>query len=134
MTLTSDAPTGVANLELRQGQTWSQPIVICDSTLVALDFSTGYTATMQVRKFANAADVLVELTSVSGITLQAGVNDEANPNNIVANVILNLADEATAALEAGSFVYDLFVEETGSDTNVPWLAGKFIVRQAVTRA
>lgn len=135
MTVTSDPPTGVANIELRQGQTFSQQILIVDSALVALNFASGYTADMQVRTTAASSAIVVELSSANGkITLQAGTNDEVNVNNIVPNIILSLADEETAALTPGNYVYDLFVEATGTDTNVPWLAGRFRVVQAVTHA
>jgi hypothetical protein len=132
VTVTVDTVAGELNIVLKQGETWQLELVICDSDEVALDLSSGYTAAMQVRTFAGASgSALVSLTNGSGITLAAGTND-ADPDNCVPNVVCALDDEATAALAAGAFSYDLFVEETGSDDNMCWVEGKFIVKAAIT--
>lgn len=130
--VTAGPDFGELNIELKQSETWTLELVLCDSDRDALDLSTGYTAAMQARKTAGAADPApVDLTDSSGITLQAGTNDDADPDNCVPNVICALTDEATAAL-SGAYRYDLFIEETGSDDNRCWIQGKFVVLPAVT--
>ncbi len=130
MTTTLDSFEGELNVFVKQRTTWTLELVLCDSDEVALDLSSGYTAEMQVRSSPDE-DPVVSVTSSSGITLQAGTNDD-DPDNCVPNVIVTLADETTGVIEAGGYRYDLFVENTGSDDNECWITGKFTVRAAIT--
>jgi len=134
MTVTAGPDFGKLNIEFKQGETWTLELVLCDSDRVALDLSSGYTAKMQARDYATSTDTpMIDLSNGSGITLQAGTNDDAVPDNCVPNVVCALTDEATAAISSGSYSYDLFVEQTGSDDNRCWIQGKVVVIAAVTR-
>jgi hypothetical protein len=133
MTVKAGPDFGELNIEFKQGETWTLELVLCDSARVALDLSTGYTAALQARKFVNDTAPAINLANGTGITLQAGTNNDADPNACVPNVICTLNDEATAALAAGMLRYDLFIEQTSGDANNCWLEGKIIVVGAVTR-
>lgn len=131
MTVTLGPDFGPLDIDFKQGEKVVIEIVCCDSNRVALDYSTGYTAAMQVREtLLPGSPLVIDLTD--SITLQAGTNDDADPDNCVPNVVITIEDEVTAELVARNSVHDLFIEQTASDDNRCWIAGKFKVRQAVT--
>ena len=82
----------------------------------------GYTSRLQVRETHYAQDMIVALTSGSGITLggSAGTID------------ILISDEVTKNFPAGTWVYDLEVESTGGITD-RLIEGNFVVTPEVTR-
>ena len=82
----------------------------------------GYTSRLQVREAHYATSTLVSLTSGSGITLggSAGTID------------ILISASATAALNAGNFVYDLEVQSANGTVD-RLVEGSFIVSPEVTR-
>ena len=83
---------------------------------------TGYTSRLQVRETHYAQDMIVALTSGSGITLggSAGTID------------LLISASATAAFNAGNFVYDLEIQSVNGTID-RLIEGSFIVTPEVTR-
>jgi len=82
----------------------------------------GYTSRLQVRETHYAQDMIVALTSGSGITLggSAGTID------------LLISASATAAFNAGNFVYDLEIQSVNGTID-RLIEGSFIVTPEVTR-
>jgi hypothetical protein len=82
----------------------------------------GYTSRLQVRETHYAQETIVALTSGSGITLggSAGTID------------LLISASATAAFNAGNFVYDLEIQSTNGTID-RLIEGSFIVTPEVTR-
>lgn len=83
---------------------------------------TGYTARMQVRKFASSPIPFLTLTSSSGLSITAGTG------------VIGMAITAAAlsAVPAGSYKYDLeIVSGAGQVTKL--LGGDFEIQAEVTR-
>ena len=104
-----------------QGATLERVITYTDS-LDAIINITSYTAKMQVRSTAASATVILELTHISGITI-----------NGAAGTLTLLVDASTmSGITPATYVYDL--EITAPSTKVTRLIeGKFIVKAEVTR-
>lgn len=103
-------------IRIEQGATWKPVLTLRDTDL------TGYTARMQIRADIDAADVLVELTTGDGITI----------NGPAGQITLLLDDTQTAALDWCDGVYDL--ELIDPDGNVMrLLKGPVEVDPEVTR-
>lgn len=112
---------GIYNVEALQGDTFSLPIVWRDENKDLVDL-TGYTARMQVRETVDAEDFLLELTTENdGITL----------GGIDGTIDLTVSAEDMAAIEAGSYKYDL--EMVVGESVVKLLRGKFKIIAEVTR-
>lgn len=107
-------------MNVDQGSTWNVQITIATNA-VAWDL-TGYTARMKVRPTVDSATVTLSLTDTDGITLGGAAG----------TVVLNRSATVTAALVAGSYVYDLeLVSGGGVVTRI--LQGPFVVSAEVTR-
>lgn len=109
------------NIRFFQGDTWTiSPIWRINGVLVDV---TGYTADMQVRTDVDSATVVVELSTANGRIVTGGTNG---------TFTLTLTAAQTAALTAGSYVYDLEVTSTtGVVSKI--LRGSFTVDPEVTR-
>ena len=88
---------------------------------VPVDVS-GFAATLTVRTAATAATVVASVSSGAGITLGGAAG----------TVAVLIADSVTAAIEPGTYVWDLFLVSGGGETT-PLVAGNFVVSAAVTR-
>jgi len=84
---------------------------------------TGFTATATVRVNPSDTTSVLSLSVGSGITLGGSAG----------TVLLTIADDVSALLSAGTYVWDLFLTSAGG-LSTPLLAGRVTVRAAVTRA
>lgn len=110
------------DFEIEQGATLIKPIVWKDSNGNPVPLG-GYTAKMQVRKSASAADVLVELSTTNG-------RISITPNTGTVTLIFDAT--TTAALSFSSGVYDLeMTSASGVVTRL--MQGAITVSKEVTR-
>lgn len=112
--------TGTYDTTMNQGDTWRRNVAWSDANENPIDL-TGFQARMQLRTSADAADVVIELTTENGrinITL---------PNSID----LEIAAVDTATIPAGSYKYDLEMVN-GADVH-KLLRGKIKVIAEVTK-
>jgi hypothetical protein len=112
---------GRYNITVYQGSTWVlEPQWKIGSSYVDV---TGYTAAMDVRYAPSSTTSIIELTSSNGRIIVGSTNGKFT---------LQLDNQETAALPAGSYVYDL--EITAPDGTVTrLLEGGFNVSPEVTR-
>lgn len=106
------------DIVVRQGSTWRDSYTCQDSDGVAVDLS-GCTAAMHVRASATARSPLLVLTTDDGGLVVAG------PEGLI---VRSVADEASALLPVGTWVYDLFI--TFPDGQAQCLAAGFFTVQA----
>lgn len=128
-------PAAALDLKLGAGASYALRLQYPKGT--PLDLSTGYTAHLQARMRADAADALLDAHSTGGspaIVLSAGrdavdADDPGDPN-----IVLTLTPALTLPLaDLGPLVYDLLLTRT-SDGYVQWLlAGAIHVSRVVTR-
>lgn len=111
---------GTLNLTLAQGSTWSVTLTYKDANGAAINLS-GYTAAMQVRASHAASTTVLSLTSGSGITLGGAAG----------TITITASAATTAAIEAGTYVYDL--ELTTGSTVTRLVEGSVTVTPEVTR-
>lgn len=112
---------GTYDIEAFQGDTFTLPIVWRDENKDLVDL-TGYTARMQLRQTVDAEDFTIELTTENGgITL----------GGTAGTIDLTISAEDMAAIDAGSYKYDLEMVVGESVTKL--LRGKFKVIAEVTR-
>lgn len=110
------------NLELDQGQDWSQQLVWNDASNNPYNL-VGWTARMDVRESAEADTVYATLTTEDGdITLDAN-----------GGILLELDHVATSAIPAGNWVYDLELVSPADEVTV-LMRGHFKVIANVTRS
>lgn len=83
---------------------------------------TGYTAKMQVRWSANDTTVLINLTDTNGITLHAN-----------GDIFISIPFETMDSLREGLAQYDLELTAPLDGKVTPFIAGKFQIREGVTR-
>lgn len=107
-------------MNVDQGSTWNvQATIATDGTPWNL---TGYTARMKVRPTVESTTVTMSITDTDGIALGGAAG----------TVTLSRSATQTAALTAGSYVYDLeLVSGGGVVTRI--LQGPFVVSAEVTR-
>ena len=110
---------GFYDLQCPQGATFNKRFTLLLSD-VPVNL-TGYTARMQVRESYDSASAVVSLTSGSGIAL----------GGTAGTIDVTVSSTATAALDAGQYVYDLELD-SGSSVD-RWLQGSWIVSAEVTR-
>jgi hypothetical protein len=108
------------DLVMYQGASWDYTFTWeINNVVVNL---TSFTARMQVRLSYSSTDIVLGLTSGSGITLGGALGTIRLAVNAV----------TTAAIPASSYVYDLeLVGSTGEVTRL--VEGKFLVTPEVTR-
>jgi hypothetical protein len=111
---------GQVNFLCPQGSTFLKTITYKIDD-VPVDLS-GYSSRLQVRKTHYTNDLIVNLTSASGITLGGSAG----------TIELLISDETTATFPAGTWVYDLEVESSSGITD-RLIEGNFIVTPEVTR-
>lgn len=109
------------NIVIDQGADWffnvtyDQP----DGTPVNL---TGYTAAMQLRSYPNAPQAVLTLTTDAGITIDAEAGTLA----------LHATNEQTAAVDEGSYYYDLEITAPGTGVITRLIQGQAEVSAEVT--
>lgn len=111
---------GTLNLTLAQGSTWSVTLTYKDANGAAINLS-GYSAAMQVRVSHAATSTVLSLTSGSGITLGGAAG----------TITISVTAIATAAIEAGTYVYDLELVTGATVTRL--IEGSLTVTPEVTR-
>lgn len=116
------APAGRYDTICDQGATYERVIILRDSGAGLVDL-TGFTARMQIRPTAASSIVTRELTSANGGITLGGIHGTIT-------LTINAAD--TAAIPAGSYVYDVNLTGADGKVNKP-LYGTFQVRAQVTR-
>ncbi len=84
---------------------------------------TGYSANMQVRTSVTADDIEIELTDQNGKIVLGGT---------LGTITLSIADEDTATLNAGTFLYDLNLISSGGQTT-RLIEGNIHIRHGVTK-
>jgi hypothetical protein len=103
----------------REGETFSRTVTwSVNGAPVDL---TGYTDAMQVRASYSSATAIISLTNGSGITLGGAAG----------TIQLSISAVTTAALTAGTYVYDLELTYAGTVTRL--LEGQFVVTPEVTQ-
>jgi hypothetical protein len=112
----------ILNATIERGCTFNLAVVYETAAGVAVDV-TGYTAALKVRQSLGSADVLLSLTSSSGIVV--GTSD-----GLFTAV---LSAPATAALTWASGIYDFLITSPGG-TVTKIAKGNLTVEQSVTRA
>lgn len=114
-------PAGLYNITAEQGATLTRTITWKNTVGTPINL-TGYTARMQVRNDYEAVTSLLTLTTENGgITL----------GGVAGTIVITASATATAALSAGSYVYDL--ELVLSDVVTRLIQGSFVVNAEVTR-
>ena len=111
---------GRVNFLCPQGSTFSRRLTYkIDDVPVSL---SGYSSRLQVREAHYSTNTLISLNSGNGITLggSAGTID------------ILISASATAALNAGNFVYDLEIQAANGTVD-RLVEGSFIVSPEVTR-
>lgn len=103
-------------IRIEQGATWKPVLTLRDTDL------TGYTARMQIRPDIDSTEILLELTSGDGITIDGPAGQ----------ITLHLTDTETAALDWCEGVYDLELIAPGGDVQ-RLLKGPVEVDPEVTR-
>jgi hypothetical protein len=109
------------NCIVDQGADWYVTFVYKDSAGVAIDL-TGYTAAMMVRDTYADTTTDLSLTSSSGITITP----------LTGTLQVRATATQTAAIAAGSYVYDLEITSAGS-IKTRLVQGKITVSPEVTR-
>ena len=104
-----------------QGATWNTVFTYAiDGTPVDI---TGYTARMQVRSTVDATSTIASFTTTGGTIVLGGS---------AGTITMNVTATATAAIAAGSYVYDLEIV-SGAGVVTRLLQGPFVVSAEVTR-
>lgn len=111
---------GTHNLVIEKGATFSRTFTYKDANGALINL-TGYTARMHIRKQKGSVDMLVSLTSSSGITLGGALG----------TVAIVISATATAAIAVDSGVYD--IELVTGDTVLRFLEGTVTFSPEVTR-
>jgi len=122
------SPLGVFHLEneyaIVQGGDWDVSLIYQENG-TAVDFSTGYTARMQVRT-DYGKQIIIELSSASGtIVLASGIGDTPN-------CVLKFLASQTTPLTVYNGIYDLEVTEVATGKVLKFLEGRWELRREVT--
>jgi hypothetical protein len=112
---------GIVNLTFAQGSTWKLSLTYTNGDGLPIDL-TNYSARMQARSSYDSATAALSLANGTGITLggTAGTVD-----------LLVDADDS-AAIDSGTYVYDLEVESQSGEV-VKIIAGGLTVLPEATR-
>jgi hypothetical protein len=110
---------GIYSFTVDQGATFYLNLVYQDSNKVPVNLN-GNTARMQLRRAFDAPAELT-LTSADGDIVITGNTG---------NILITISDEDTGALEAGFYVYDLELDNSGIITRL--IQGQITVAQQVT--
>src|ERR1044072_5018457 len=115
------------NIEMDQGSEWRVVINWQNEDETPIDL-TGWTGALQVRRTADAEEVLLSLTDGDGIEITDPTDGE---------ITVVISSEKSSAMPARTsdknWVYDLEVTPLGGGT-VRLLDGKFLISHEVTRA
>jgi hypothetical protein len=102
---TVGAKAGTLDLEIEQGATFSTTITWQAGETPAPVNLTGYTARAKLRKDDEGGEVIVSLTTASGITL----------GGTAGTITLRITDEQTALITAEGGKWDLELEDATGD-------------------
>lgn len=116
----SRLPIGNYDFVIKKGGTWNQKITLKNSDGAVKDL-TGYSASMQIRRF-------IESATMADLSTNNGKIEIPSPANGI--IYLKLSASETSAL-AYNGVYDLELEKNGI-VEVP-LMGKILLLSEVTR-
>ena len=94
---------GELDLVIEQGATFQKKLIWQDATGTPIDI-TGYIGRMHIRETQDATTILVDLNTSNGRITLGGTNGEID-------LLIDATD--TEALDFGSAVYDLELEDTG---------------------
>jgi hypothetical protein len=111
---------GSYDFVVAQGQTFDDVFTWYGEDERAVDLS-GWSAYMQVRTAADATDVALDLSSDDG-SIVLGSDG---------TITFAVSSAGTAAVDAGSYKYDLFMVSPSGVAD-PLLSGKFKITDAVT--
>ena len=105
------------NMNIHVGETFHKSILIKDSAGTAIDI-TGWTPKMEIRAYPDA-DILVQSVACS------------IPTGTDGQIDLLISAANTAALEPGTYTYDLFTKDAGGISTC-WIGGVFTIFPSVT--
>jgi len=111
---------GVYPMQCEQGATFDKTFTVTQNG-TAVNW-TGYTAKMQVRRYANLNETAVLTLTTGGGGITTLTND--------GKIIITATATQTAAITAGNYVYD--IELTSGTYKVRILQGRFTVTPQVT--
>lgn len=114
-------PAGIYNIVAEQGATFTRTLTWTDNAGAAIDLTT-YTARMHVRVETHSASTVLTLTTENGGISLGGASG---------TITLQASATTTAALDAGSYVYDL--EMVSGSVVTRLVQGTFVVNAEVTR-
>lgn len=109
------------NISAEQGSDYQATVTYTDDGGDPVNL-TGYSAQMQVRKFAGAAVPFLTLTNSTGLAITAGTG----------TIVISISAAALALVPAGAYTYDLEIID-GSQKVTKLLQGDFDVDAEVTR-
>lgn len=109
------------NISAEQGSDYSATVAYTDDAGDPVNL-TGYSARMQVRKFAGSATPFLTLTNTSGLAITA----------LTGVIVVSISAAALALVPAGTYTYDLEIVD-GSQKVTKLLQGNFDVDAEVTR-
>jgi hypothetical protein len=110
------------NIRVKKNDTFSEEITMLEDGS-AFDFTNYDVARMQVKNAKTDAANVLELTILNTRLVLGGA----------LGTITFLVDDADMDITAGTYVYDLEIENTGTGEVETILEGQFIVSQDVTR-
>jgi hypothetical protein len=112
------------DLVIEQGTDYQQPFGVVDSGGRPVDI-TGASAAMQIRTSITDPTALVTLTTASGTLAVNGPAGTITPY---------LDEDATTALQPGTYVYDLKMLDAGGRTTRPFEGTATVVAEVTTFA
>lgn len=113
---------GTWNITIYQGATFDETLTITGLNL------TGFDARMQIRESHTSSNVTLTLDTGANGGLTLTVVDTSN-----ATLDIAIAADDTAAIAAGTYVYDLELFNSSTDVVYRLLEGNVIVMAEVTR-
>lgn len=124
-----NSPLGIYNMvddqAIPQGADWDVALQYIENDTV-VDFSTGFSAKMQVR-IDYDKDIILELSTDDGtIVLGSGAGDTPN-------VILKFLSSVTSNVSKYEGIYDLELTEISTGLVKKFLKGKFQIDREVTK-
>jgi hypothetical protein len=115
------SPAGTYNIVCDQGATLLRTLTYRDSSDALVNL-TGFTGRMQVRADVESTGTVLSLTTENGGLTLGGA---------LGTILVTVSATATAAVAAGTYVYDLELVQGSTVTRL--VQGSFEVRAEVTR-
>jgi hypothetical protein len=107
------------NHDMDQGSNFSFLILAKDTTGNAINLSSGYTASCQMRKF---------YTSTSAVNLNASITGGTG------YILVSLSATGTAAVKAGTWFYDVELQSDNGSTVQRLVQGMIYVHPEITKS